>query len=74
MRTTVAINKNISERVMEHAVQTGNRSMAAMVEFMLRKSCDFIDKHGYDAFIKQTGCIHDVSRMQTRSCKNGETG
>lgn len=52
MRTTVAIDKEIANRVMRFADKVGNRSMTAMVEFMLRKSCDFIDAHGYDEFIK----------------------
>lgn len=52
MKTTVAIDKEVSKRVMEHAEELGNRSMSAMVDFMLTKSCDFIDTHGYDSFIK----------------------
>ena len=52
MRTTVAINQKVARRVFDHAEKIGNRSMAAMVEFMLRKSCDFIDSKGYDAFVK----------------------
>jgi hypothetical protein len=52
MRTTVAIDKDIAIRVMSHADKLGNRSMASMVEYMLRKTCDFVDKNGYDALVK----------------------
>lgn len=52
MRTTAAIDKDIADRVMRHATNLGNRSMTAMVEYLLRKSCDFIEANGYDEFIK----------------------
>jgi len=52
MRTTVAIEQNTADRVTGHAEQMGNRSMAAIVDFMLRKACDFIDDKGYTEFIK----------------------
>ena len=52
MRTTVAIDKDIAARVISHADKLGNRSMSSMVEYMLRKSCDFLDINGYDEFIK----------------------
>lgn len=52
MRTTVAIDQKIARRVVAHAEKVGNRSMTAMVEFMLKKSCEFIETNGYDAFIK----------------------
>jgi len=52
MRTTATIDKDIADRVMEHAGKLGNRSMAAMIEFMLRKACDFIEANGYDEFVK----------------------
>ena len=52
MRTTIAINKNIAQRVTQHADKIGNRSMTSMVEFLLGKACDYIDNHGYDAFIQ----------------------
>jgi len=52
MRTTVAIDQNTASRVASHAEEMGNRSMSAMVEFMLRKACDFVDDKGYSEFIK----------------------
>ena len=51
-RTTIAVSQHIARRVSTHANNIGNRSTTAIVEFMLRKACDFIDNNGYDAFIK----------------------
>jgi len=50
-RTTIAIRKDIADRVLAHADELGNKSTSAMVEFMLRKACDFIEAQGYDKFI-----------------------
>lgn len=51
-RTTIAIRKDIADRVMDHADKLGNKSISSMAEFLLNKSCSFIENEGYDKFLR----------------------
>lgn len=52
MRTTIAIDKKIADRVADYGKKLGHQSMSATAQLMLRKACDFIDSQGFESFLK----------------------
>lgn len=71
MRTTIAIDKNVAQRVAEHGERLGNRSLGAMSEFLLRKACDLIDSQGVDAIINISSADNQCQEKTiSRSAEN----
>ena len=51
MRTTIAIDKHVAERVASYGEKLGHQSVSAIAQLMLRKACDLIDLQGFEALI-----------------------